>query len=173
MESQHSVGVPTYHDFPRFVFISEKSRPEVGSRWRCSRNSWPFWKKTPYWQIFINVFRKVSSSLRSMSCVQILWNLAERNSVKSCVIYLTKKNKISARALASALIALKISQGQLQAICSESPKFHPNPFTSSRVIAKHVNVVETRQKCFQYLVKLQFLCRVNMYSVNAIHAQAR
>ena len=93
MESQHSVGVPTYHDFPRFVFISEKSRPEVGSRWRCSRNSWPFWKKTPYWQIFINVFRKVSSSLRSMSCVQILWNLAERNSVKSCVIYLTKKKQ--------------------------------------------------------------------------------
>jgi len=32
MESQHSVGVPTCHDFPRFVIIWEKSRPEVGSR---------------------------------------------------------------------------------------------------------------------------------------------
>jgi len=32
MESQHSIGVPTCHDFPRFVIISEKSRLEVGNR---------------------------------------------------------------------------------------------------------------------------------------------
>jgi len=32
MESQHSVGGPTCHHFPRFVIISEKSWPEVGSR---------------------------------------------------------------------------------------------------------------------------------------------
>jgi len=47
MESQHSTGVLTCHDFSPFVFISEKSRPEVGSRWRCSRTLWPFWKKDP------------------------------------------------------------------------------------------------------------------------------
>jgi len=35
-ESQHSTGVPTCHHFPRFVVISEKSRPEVGNRWRWS-----------------------------------------------------------------------------------------------------------------------------------------
>ena len=29
MESQHSRGVPACHDFPRFVIVSEKSRPEV------------------------------------------------------------------------------------------------------------------------------------------------
>ena len=37
MESQHSIGAPTGHDFPRFVIISEKSRLEVGNRWRWSR----------------------------------------------------------------------------------------------------------------------------------------
>ena len=31
MESQHSTGGPTCHKFPRFVIISEKSRPEVGN----------------------------------------------------------------------------------------------------------------------------------------------
>ena len=56
-----------------------------------------------------------------------------------------KKNKISAKspALASARIAPKIWQGQLQTMFSEFPKFHPNPFTSERV-----NIVETRHKVF-------------------------
>ena len=31
MESQHSIGAPTCHHLPRFVIISEKSRPEVGN----------------------------------------------------------------------------------------------------------------------------------------------
>jgi len=31
MESQHSIGAPTCHDFPRFVIILEKSQPEVGN----------------------------------------------------------------------------------------------------------------------------------------------
>jgi len=32
MESQHSIGTPTCHDFPRFAIISEKSRLEVRNR---------------------------------------------------------------------------------------------------------------------------------------------
>ena len=32
VESQHSTGGPTCHDFPRFVIISEKSIPEVRNR---------------------------------------------------------------------------------------------------------------------------------------------
>jgi len=32
MESQHSIGAPTRHDFPRFVIISEKLQLEVGNR---------------------------------------------------------------------------------------------------------------------------------------------
>ena len=47
--------------------------------------------------------------------------------------------------------ALLGCQGQLQAIYSEFPKFHPNPFTSGEVIAEHVNIVETRHKVFPIL----------------------
>ena len=36
-------------------------------------------------------------------------------------------------------------------IYSECPKFHPNPFTSGRVIAEHVNIVETHHKVFPIL----------------------
>ena len=84
--------------------------------------------------------------------VHISWNLADRKSAKSCVIYLTK-NKISASspALASARIAPKICQGQLQTIYSEFPKCHPNPFTSCEVIAERVNIVETRDKVLPIL----------------------
>jgi len=56
MESQHSVGVLTCPDFPRFIIISEKSWPEVGSRVKIFTQKLLFWKKTPYGQIFINVF---------------------------------------------------------------------------------------------------------------------
>ena len=64
-----------------------------------------------------------------------------------------KKNNNSARspALASARIAPKISQGQLQAIYTEFPKFHPNPFTAGGVIDERVNIAETRHKVFPIL----------------------
>ena len=42
MESQHSTGVPTCHDFPRFVIVSDKSIPEVGNRWLRSSQNWVF-----------------------------------------------------------------------------------------------------------------------------------
>jgi len=70
MESQHSVGVPTCHDFPRFVFRSQKSLTMFKPNMRFSE------KKTPYGQIFKNVFQKDSCEHRSTSCVQISWNLA-------------------------------------------------------------------------------------------------
>jgi len=99
------------------------------------------------------LFGKDSPRHRITSCVQISWNLAHQKSAKSCVVYLTKKNKTSARspAVASARITPKICQGQLQTIYSESPKFHPNPFTSGGVIAERVNIVETRHKVFPIL----------------------
>jgi len=100
--------------------------------------------------------------------------LADRKSVKLCVAYQIKKNKISARspALASARIAPKICQGQLRTIYSEYPKLHPNPFTSGGVIAGRVNIVQTRHKCFQYSAKLQLLRRVIMLSnIQSSHVQ--
>ena len=125
VDSNGTYGKPTFgrRAIPRFVFISEKWRPEVGSRWRCSSKSWRFWKKTPYGQIFKNVFQKDSWWHRSTFCVQISWNMAYRKSVKSCIIYVTKKT-ISAcsPALASAWIAPKICHGQLHTIYSECPQ---------------------------------------------------
>ena len=133
------------------LIISEIWRPEVRSRWRLSRKSCLFGKKTPCGKIFKICFRKDSSWHRSTSCVYISWNLADRTSVKSCVIYLTKKISSRSPALASARIAPKICQGQLQTICSESPKFHPNRFTSGGVIAGRANTVETHHRVFPIL----------------------
>ena len=62
-----------------------------------------------------------------------------------------KKNSARAPAAASARIASKICQGQLQATYSEFPKFHPNPFSSGGVIAERVNIVQTRHKVFPIL----------------------
>ena len=84
-----------------------------------------------------------------------------RRVCKFCEIWLTGNRS---HALVSARIAPKISLGLLQTIYSESPKFHPNPFTSGRVIAERVNIVETRHKVFPIL---QLLRRVNIHT-NAI-----
>jgi len=64
-----------------------------------------------------------------------------------------QKNKTSALppAAASARIAPKICQGQLQTIDLEFPKFHPNPFTCGGVIAERANIVQTRHKVFAIL----------------------
>ena len=56
------------------------------------------------------------------------------------------ENSARAPAFASARIAPKICQSQLQTMYSEYPKFHQNPFTSERV-----NVVETHHKVFSIL----------------------
>jgi len=53
----------------------------------------PFWKKSPCGKIFKIFFRKDSLPLRSPSCLQISWNLADQKSVKSFVIYWTKKKQ--------------------------------------------------------------------------------
>ena len=89
MESQHSIGAPTCHDFPRFVIISEKSWLEVGNRWRWSRF---FLEKRPLkGKCSKKIFREDSPRHRITSCVQISWNLADRKSAKSFVVCLTKK----------------------------------------------------------------------------------
>jgi len=52
-----------------------------------------FGKTTPYGKIPTILFRKYSPPHRSTCCVQISWHLADGKSVKSCVIYLTKKKQ--------------------------------------------------------------------------------
>jgi len=122
------------------------------SRWKFPP-SLKLEKMTPCEKVFKNSFWKDSAPLRSTSCVQISWNLADRKSVKSCIIYLTKKNKIIWLALLLWLLhgSRKICQGQLETINSECPKFHPNLFTSGGVIAGRVNIVETHHKVFPIL----------------------
>jgi len=90
MESQHSVGWSTCHKFPRFfnhfgeiAAWSPKSLKTVAQKIAFS-------EKRPLGQIFNNVFRKDSCGHRTTSCVQISWNLADRKSANSCVIYRTK-----------------------------------------------------------------------------------
>jgi len=56
MESQYSVGAPTRRDIPRFVIISQISRPEVRIVDDVHAKVDLFGKKTPYKQIFTNVF---------------------------------------------------------------------------------------------------------------------
>ena len=66
MESQHSTGVPTCHGFPRFVIVSEKSRPEVGNRWLWSSKNGFFWgKKRPLTgKLAISYFSPVTENVR-------------------------------------------------------------------------------------------------------------
>jgi len=75
MESQHSTGAPTCHHFPRFVIISEKSRLEVGNRWRWSQ--FFFGKKDPLRANFQKIIPKgFTASQKHVLCanfVKIGW----------------------------------------------------------------------------------------------------
>ena len=89
MESQHSTGMPTCHDFPRFVIVSEKLRPEVRNRWLCTN--------------FVKFGRP------------------EVGEIARCLMD-KRKNKILARAPASARIVPKICHSSKQYTWS-SPNF--------------------------------------------------
>jgi len=114
-----------------------------------------FWgKKDPLRANFHNVFQSPTYGHRNTSFRANFVKFG-RPEVGEIARYLIdkNKNKISARApaAASARIAPKICQGQLQTMYSELPKFHPNPFTSGGVIAERVNIVQTRHKVFAIL----------------------
>jgi len=76
VESQHSTGVPTCNDFPRFVIVSEKSQAEVGNRWLWSSKNWVFWEKRPLTGKFSRMFSKAPhADTETRLFVQISWNL--------------------------------------------------------------------------------------------------
>jgi len=110
-------------------------------------------KKTPYGQIFTNVFQNDTCGHGNTSFSANFVKFGPPEVGEIARYLMEKKNIISAPApaAASSRIAPKICQGQLQTIYSEFPKFHPNPFTSGRVIAKRVNIVQTRHKVFAIL----------------------
>ena len=153
IESQHSIGAPTSRDFPRFVIISQISRPDsevfsddIKKRARLEKND-------PLQKDFENFVPKgFTTSQIHVLCANVV-NFS-RPEIGKAVRYLPdKKKQKSSRclALASARIAPKICRGQRQTMHSECSKFHQNRFTSGGVIAERVNTVQTRHKVFQIL----------------------
>ena len=154
MESQHSIGAPSCRDFPRFVIISQISRPEVGSLSRCYQKTCAFGKNDPLPEDFENFVLKgfTISQIHVLCANFVKFGLPEIGRVV-CYLPDKKETKKSARSLplASARIAPKICRGQRQTMYSQCPKFHPNRFTSGRVIAERVNTVQARHKVFPIL----------------------
>jgi len=102
-------------------------------------------KTTLYGKVVKILYRKFTLRHLSTCCVQILWNFTDGKSVKSCIIYMTKKTKFR---LAFQLLLLRrwcpnFFQGQPPPMCSECSRFHPNLFTFGAVIAKCVNTSKT------------------------------
>jgi len=96
MERGHSVEVSFSRAFSSIYIVSELWPTEVGSRSpRYQKRA--FSKKRPLCGQILKISFRKDSRRRSMSCVQISSNLADRKSVKSCVIYLSKKQKIGSR----------------------------------------------------------------------------
>jgi len=102
-------------NFGRSVIIAHLWRPEVARRENLLRNFLRFvWKTTPYSIIFKVLFWKFLSPHQSTLLSSNFVKFADKKSAKSCVIYQTKKNKISAASptVATARIVPKIGQGQ-------------------------------------------------------------
>jgi len=98
MKRWHSADGSLSRHFSPIYIVRELSPDEVGSRSRGSG----FWEKTTHCGHILKIsFRKDLPSRRTMSCLQISWNLTDRKSVKSCVIYRTKKTKIGLRSRSS------------------------------------------------------------------------
>jgi len=111
MESQHSTGVPTCHDFPRFVIVSEIFRPEVGNRWLWSSQNGGFCKKKiPYGQFFTNVFQSPNRAHGNTSFCANFVKFGRPEVGEIARRLMDQKNKNSTRppAVASARIAPKI-----------------------------------------------------------------
>ena len=158
VDSNGKDGKPTFHRRATLSWFSQICNHfrEIAAWSRKSLTMITvFWTKDPLRAIFQKkIFRKDSPCHRITSCMQISWNLADRKSVKSCVVYLTKKQnfrKVSRSRFYADRDKNLPGPGQLQTIWSEFPKFHPNLFTSGEVIAERVNIVETRHKVFPIL----------------------
>jgi len=89
-----------------------------------------FFEKRPLMGIFSKfssekIYRLIDRQTCRSIDVQISWNLADGKSVKSCVPYLTPKNKMSPRSpvLATARFAPKICQGQPTQCTQSAPDF--------------------------------------------------
>jgi len=121
----------------------------------------PFWKKRPLREDYQNFIPK--GFIAHILCAN--FRKFGRPEIGKVVRYLPHQTKTKFRlALATARIAPKICHGQRQTMYSKCPKFHPNRFTSGRVIAECVNIVQTRHKVFPILGKAIASSPSNNYS---------
>jgi len=112
-----------------------------------------FGKKTPYGQIFTNVFQKSHRGYGNTSfCANFVkFGRPEVGEIARCLMDNKKQNFGSPSRCRFCADRAQNWSGQLQTIDSELPKFHLNPFTSGGVIAERVNIVQTRHKVFGIL----------------------
>jgi len=143
MESQHSTGSPTCHDFPRFVIVSEKLQPG---------------KKTPYGQIFTNVFQSPTCRHGNTSlCANFVkFGPPEVGEIERCLM--DQKKKISARppTAASARIAPKNLSGTAPNNILGVPQISSKPVHFRRSYSR----MREHRSNAQYSAKLQLLRRV-------------
>jgi len=133
-------------NFRRSVIIAELWQPKVARCLKKLRNFCVFWKNDP---LRLNFQNSVSNVFIATPIDVLCSNFVKygrRKSVKSCVAYLTKKNKISpgSPAVATARIAPKICHDQPQTmwvlqISSKSVHFR-------RIITERLNTTKTRRK---------------------------
>ena len=110
-------------------------------------------KKTPYGQIFTNVFQ---SPNRAHGNTSFCGNFVKfgRPEVGEIARYLmdNKKKQNFGSPSRCRFCAHRAQNLPVTAPNhSEFPKFHPNPFTSGGVIAERANIVQTRHKVFAIL----------------------
>ena len=160
----HSNGVsgkPTFHRRTNLSWLSKicnrfgeitagsrKSLTSIKPKWRF------FGKKDPLRANFHKCFPNPQQTSRKhvfLCKFREIWPTGSR--WNRALFNGRKKNKTSALppAAASARIAPKICQVQLQTIDSKFSKFHQNPFTFGGVIAERANIVQTRHKVFAIL----------------------
>jgi len=132
--------------FGQSVIIAELWRPEVARPGNIVSNFCFFGKTTRYGNIFCilisvpNVF--------TVSPIDVFVFKFREKSVKSCVIYLTKKIWLPFKLLLLRGLRPKSAKASPRqcAYCPRCSRFHPNWFTFGGVIAECVNTAKLRPK---------------------------
>ena len=83
-------------------------------------------EKAPYGKIFKIRFQNVLPRHQSACCIQISWNLADWKSVKSCIAYLTKKNRLAVQLSLLLKSCPKSARASPRQCTQECSRFYPN-----------------------------------------------
>jgi len=144
METRHPVEGSFDSEFPWSIISVELWTPKVAGCYKkfiaifCI-----FSKTTTCGKIIKIVFQKFLSHHQSTCCVQILWNLADGKSVKSCIAYLTKKICLALQLSLLRWSHPKFARASRRQCTQEYSRFHSDRFTFGGVIAECVNTANT------------------------------